>query len=315
MCVDKAGQGKRAGVCRRRRPAARCAPDTLWAASKKWGNGKGQSAPASIPCATASKPGERGPPTGRGAGGCPLPRRPARAGPPSPPPPRHAHRRDRVAAPPRPPRHPPPRPTPVGASRRGSRRRRASRAPRAGDHPAAGVPTAAPVAAAAPAALRHRALPCSAAPRRRRLAGRATRPDRRTGHKINTRTDWLTHARRSAGAVWGRVVHDEAVLCTRRVRVFHAPPKDDIRHAGLPPGLAVGTPLARVVDVYGGGPVGEGHRRRLAGGTASRLNVRATAAVGAAVAVTTTGVAAAGARPGGAGGGAVPAAGQTTAPR
>lgn len=185
MCVDKAGQGKRAGVCRRRRPAARCAPDTLWAASKKRGNGKGQSAPASIPCATASKPGERGPPTGRGAGGCPLPRRPARAGPPGPPPPRRAHRRDRVAAPPRPPRHPPPRLTPVGASRRGSRRRgahvqahprrrrRASRAPRAGYHPAAGVPTAALVAAAAPAALRHCALPCSAALRRRRPAGRA----------------------------------------------------------------------------------------------------------------------------------------------
>lgn len=132
---------------------------------------------------------------------------------------------------------------------------------------------------------------------------------------MKTRTDWLTHARRSAGAVWGRVAHDEAGLCTRRVRVFHAPPKDDIRHADLLPGLTVGTPLARVVDVYGGGPVGEGRRRRLARGTASRLNVRATAAVGAAVAVTTTGVAAAGARPGGAGGGAVPAAGQTTAPR
>lgn len=65
--------------------------------------------------------------------------------------------------------------------------------------------------------------------------------------------------------------------------------KYDILNERLLPGLAVGTPLARVTEVYGGGPVGEAKVvDSCLGGP--RLEVQATAALGAAYAVTTTGV-------------------------
>lgn len=65
--------------------------------------------------------------------------------------------------------------------------------------------------------------------------------------------------------------------------------KYDILNEGLFPELAAGTPLARITEVYGGGPVGEAKVvDSCVGGP--RLEMQATAALGAAYAVTTTGV-------------------------
>ncbi|GAB0491590.1 hypothetical protein MMPV_002844 [Pyropia vietnamensis] len=65
--------------------------------------------------------------------------------------------------------------------------------------------------------------------------------------------------------------------------------KYDILNEGLFPGLPAGTLLARITEVYGGGPVGEAKVVDSCVGS-PRLEVQATAALGAAYAVTTTGV-------------------------